>query len=467
MYLRRTCPIPPGMKRILTILFALCLLLHYGNAQLLEKSQLAFQIATNEHKPVLLVFSGSDWCLPCIRFEKKILSDSAFLNFARRNLVVLVADFPQRKKISAEMTKQNEALAEKYNPAGEFPKIVLLKPDETVLTSITYTNQSAKDFVTELSSELQKANMLKEYSRKEKLMGSAFEFLVTADNESKGVSLLDECVTEVKRMESVLTEFNENSETSLINRNAGIAPVQVSEETYDLIERGMHISSMTDGAFDITAVRLKKLYNFKGENFILPDEKQIKEALTYTGYKKIKLTAPNSVFLTKKNMHIAFGAIGKGYAADKVKSLMLQRGVDCGYINAAGDLTAWGTRPNGDSWKIGIAHPDDQSKIILWMPMDGNSIATSGNYIQYFDHEGKRYSHNIDPRTGHPVTGIKSVSIISPSGELSDALATAVTVMGVKAGLFLVNQLPQTHCILVDENNRVHVSKKINIQHAA
>src|SRR4030095_8841437 len=381
MYLRRTCPIPPGVKRILTILCAICLLLHSGNAQLLEKSQLAFQIATTEHKPVLLVFSGSDWCLPCIRFDKKILSDTGFSNFAKRNLVVLVADFPQRKKISAEMSKQNEALAEKYNPAGEFPKIVLLKPDETVLTSIAYTNQSSTDFVTELSSVLQKANMLKEYSRKEKLMGSAFEFLVTAENESKGISLLDECVAEVKRMESALTEFNENSETSLINRNAGIAPVKVSEETHSLIERSRHISSMTDGAFDITAVRLRKLYNFKGENFILPDEKQIKEALNYTGYKKIKLTAPNAVFLTKQNMHIAFGAIGKGYAADQVKSLMLQRGVDCGYINAAGDLTAWGTRPNGAAWKTGIAHPDDQSKIILWMPMDGNSIATSGNYI--------------------------------------------------------------------------------------
>ena len=365
------------------------------------------------------------------------------------------------------MTRQNEALAEKYNPAGEFPKIVLLNPDETVLTSIRYDNQSPGEFVNELSGVLQNANMLKEYTRKERLMGSAFEFLVTAETESKGIGLLDECVAEVKRLETVLTEFNENSETSLINRNAGIRPVQISNETFELIERSIRISAMTDGAFDISAVVLRKLYNFKGENFKLPDADQIKETLKRTGYKKIQLSPPNSVLLTKKNMHIAFGAIGKGFAADKVKSLMVNKGVECGFINASGDLTAWGTRPNGESWKTGIAHPDDQSKIILWMPMNGSSIATSGNYIQYFDHLGKRYSHNIDPRTGYPVTGIKSVSVLSPSAELSDALATAVTVMGVKAGLYLINQLPQTHCILVDENNRVHVSKKIDIQHAA
>ena len=455
------------MKRILTFFVALCLSLHSGYAQLLEKAQLAFQSANAQHKPVLLIFSGSDWCLPCIRFEKKVLADTSFLSFAKKYLVLLRADFPQRKKISAEMTKQNEALAEKYNQAGEFPKIVLLNPDETILTSIRYDNQSPGEFVNELSGVLQNANMLKEYTRKERLMGSAFEFLVTAETESRAIGLLDECVAEVKRLETALTEFNENSETSLINRNAGIGPVQVSNETYELIERSIRISAMTDGAFDITAVALRKLYNFKGQDFKIPDPDQVKETLARTGYKKIQLSPPYSVFLTKKNMHIAFGAIGKGLAADKVKSLMISRGVDCGFINASGDLTAWGTRPNGESWKTGIAHPDDQSKIILWMPMNGSSIATSGNYIQYFDHLGKRYSHNIDPRTGYPVTGIKSVSVVSPGAELSDALATAVTVMGVKAGLYLINQLPQTHCILVDENNRVHVSKKIEIQHAA
>ena len=362
------------------------------------------------------------------------------------------------------MTKQNEALAEKYNPTGAFPKLVILKPDESVLTSVQYNNQTSPEFVTEISEVLQNAHMLKEYTRKEKLMGSAFEFLVTADTEINGIALLDECVSEVKRLEALLTEFDDRSETSLINRNAGIEPVQVSGETYELIERSNRLSNMTDGAFDITAGSLKKLYNFKGEAFRLPDTKQISETLSKTGYKKIQLTAPDRVLLTKKNMHIAFAAIGKGFAADKVKALMLERNVNCGFINASGDLTAWGSRPDGENWKTGIAHPDNPERILLWMPLNGLSIATSGNYIQYFEHLGKRFSHNIDPRSGYPVKGIKSVSVISPSAELSDALATAVTVMGVKPGLFLINQLPQTHCIIVDEENRVHVSKKINIQ---
>ncbi len=162
-------------------------------------------------------------------------------------------------------------------------------------------------------------------------------------------------------------------------------------------------------------------------------------------------------------MHIGFGAIGKGYAADKVKKMMEEKAVESGVINASGDLTAWGKQPDGSSWKAGIGHPDKSEKVMLWLPLNGASIATSGDYEQFFMLNGTRYSHNIDPKTGLPVRGIKSVSVISPAAELSDALATAVTVMGVNAGLHMINQLPETHCIIVDDKNKLHSSKNINI----
>jgi thiamine biosynthesis lipoprotein len=165
-------------------------------------------------------------------------------------------------------------------------------------------------------------------------------------------------------------------------------------------------------------------------------------------------------------MHIGFGAIGKGYAADRVKKLFCEKGVQSGVINASGDLTAWGMRADGQPWKTGIADPDDLSRIVLWLPVNGLSVATSGNYIQYFDHEGTRYSHNINPLTGYPVKGIKSVTIISPGAELSDALATAVTVMGVQEGIQFINQLPETHCIIIDDHNKVYQSKNLQLQHA-
>jgi thiamine biosynthesis lipoprotein len=454
------------MTRALYLLLFFLALSKNAQSQTDDPVKKLFDSARLSQKAILLIFSGSDWCLPCIRLEKKILSDSDFVRFANRELVLFNADFPQRKKLPKEISIQNERLAEQYNPDGIFPLLLLLKPDKTVLTSIDYIDQSTEEFINQIKSGLRAVHMLKEYTSHNHLMGSAFEFIVVAENEREGRSLLDQSVAEVKRLESLLTEFRGDSETARINRNAGQSEVQVDPEVFQLIQRCNNISRLTAGAFDISAGLLRKLYNFKGEQFEFPVHQTILAALERTGYSRIELTAPDKVRLTVPGMHIGFGAIGKGYAADRVKSIMRQQGVISGVINASGDLTAWGTRANGEPWKTGIAHPDDLSKIVLWLPMDDMSVATSGNYIQYFDFKGLRYSHNIDPKSGYPVRGIKSVSIISPSAELSDALATAVTVMGKKAGLYLIDQLPDTYCIIVDEHNKIFSSKKINIHEA-
>ena len=162
-------------------------------------------------------------------------------------------------------------------------------------------------------------------------------------------------------------------------------------------------------------------------------------------------------------MRISFAAIGKGYAADRVKSLLVNKGIQSGVINASGDLTAWGRNEDGSPWKVGIADPNDPTKIVLWIPIENASVATSGDYEQYFMRDGIRYSHTIDPKTGHPVTGIKSVTIVSPSAELSDALATAVFVMGKDVGMNFIEQLPHTHAVIIDEKNKISTSSKLNI----
>jgi len=454
-------------KKILKIFSCVIIFIFYllpnVEAQSAKEKQDAFSIAGELQRPVLLIFSGSDWCLPCQWLEKNIFSDTGFKNFAKDNLVVLKVDFPQKHKLSQERRTCNEQLAEEFNPEGTFPLLLLVTPKRTVLTLLYYKNYSPEEFMNQVKETLQSSGLWKEYKATAKLMGSAFEFVITADNDKNGAQLLQDCISEVQRMEKILTEFSEDSETSLINRNAGKQAVEVSGEMYSLLQRCIHISSVTDGAFDITSGGLKKLYNFKRKDFEFPDKKTIHETLQKTGFKKIKLFPNNKVYLETGGMHIGFGAIGKGYAADKVKNWMQQKGVSAGVINASGDLTVWGKRINGKEWKAGIASPDDNSKIILWLPLNGLSIATSGNYEQFFEVNGVRYSHNIDPKTGYPTKGIKSVSVISPGAELSDALATAVTVMGIDAGLHLVNQLPQTHCIIIDENNKLYNSKKINL----
>jgi thiamine biosynthesis lipoprotein len=310
--------------------------------------------------------------------------------------------------------------------------------------------------------------VIHEFKRQVRLMGCAFEFIVCTEDDS-GNEWIDEAILEVKRIENLLTEFSDTSQTTLINRNAGTSSVVVDEEVYAIIKRAKNISQFTQGAFDITAGALHKLYNFRGREFKMPEADTIRKTLVRVGYHKINLLKGNQVYLTQREMHIGFGAIGKGYAADKIKKMLLQRGIRNGVINASGDLTAWGTRSDGSAWKVGIADPDDPSRTIAWIPVHNASVATSGDYEQYFEWNGERYSHAIDPKSGRPVKGIKSVTIAGPSAELSDALATAVMIMGVEVGLHFVEQLPQTHCLIVDDHNKIFTSRnlKINLVHEA
>jgi len=293
-----------------------------------------------------------------------------------------------------------------------------------------------------------------------RLMGSSFELIVVEENEALAMLRLEEGAAEIRRIETLLTEFNPDSQTSLLNRHAGEHPVKVDPEVHQLIRRCLHLSAITQGAFDISAGALKTLYNFKQRQAHVPDARLLSATLASVGHRYIQLSG-DTIFLSKKGMHIGFGAIGKGYAADKVRSLWQTKGVRAGVINASGDLTAWGLQPDGTPWRVGMPDPRDPSRILRWLPVDNAAVATSGNYEQYFEIDGIRYSHNIDPRTGIPVRGIKSVSIISPSAELSDALATAVTVMGTAAGLHLIDQLPEVHGIIIDDKDCLRSSKNI------
>ena len=165
-------------------------------------------------------------------------------------------------------------------------------------------------------------------------------------------------------------------------------------------------------------------------------------------------------------MAISFASIGKGYAADRVKDMWLKKNVTSGVINASGDMCVIGSRTTNSPWKVGIADPVLPDKTLLYIPLTNASIATSGDYEQFFMHQGERYSHTLDPTSGFPVKGVKSVSLVSVSSELADALATAVFVLGVKVGLHFIQQLPGTHCIIIDAKNKLHFSKSIKFEYS-
>ncbi len=298
-----------------------------------------------------------------------------------------------------------------------------------------------------------------------KLMGSRFDITVVSTNEELGHINIEEAVAEISRIEKLISAWDPNSETSLINENAGIKPVKVSGELIDLIARAKQVSDLTDGAFDISYSSLDKIWRFDGSMDYLPTQEQIKNSVSKIGYEKIILDQKaQTVFLKEKGMKISFGAMGKGYAADKAKSLLISKKVIAGIINAGGDLTTWGTKASGEKWLIGIANPLNKDRIFSWLPIVESSVATSGNYEKFVSFEGKRYSHIIDPRTGYPSTGINSVSIFAKSAELCDALATAVFIMGTETGLSLINQLAETEVIIVDDKNKMHKSDGISFE---
>lgn len=303
------------------------------------------------------------------------------------------------------------------------------------------------------------------FQKKCKLMGSAFELGLVAADQSEAEKLLGLGIREIERLEDLLSEFRPNSVLSTINQNSGIKKVHLNPELYDFFQRCLQLSSLTQGYFDISVGPLKALYQFKNQTIQFPTETQIQSTLTRTGFQHIELDPTDrSIFLKKKNMHLSVAAIGKGYAADQVKKIWQRAGLQSGYINASGDLTAFGKRPDGTNWKVGIANPDDKAKMLFYSPVENASVATSGDYEQHFWSDGKRYSHNINPLTGLPLHGIKSVTVFSPSAELSDSMATAVYAMGPEQGMDFIDQLPHTHAIIIDEKNQVLFSDEIQYE---
>jgi thiamine biosynthesis lipoprotein len=299
-----------------------------------------------------------------------------------------------------------------------------------------------------------------------KLMGNRFEITVVSENEVWAKNRIYDAIIEISRIEKLLTTFSEDSQTILINRNAGIAPVKVDKEVFDIIKRSKRLSDITQGAFDITYGSIdKKLWNFDSTMTSLPDAATAKKAVHLINYRNVILDEKDcTVFLKEKGMRIGFGGIGKGYAAERAKIILQQKGVKSGIVNAAGDLTAWGLQPNGEEWTIGIADPDAKQHTFSYLSITNMAIATSGNYEKFVMIDGKKYSHTIDPKTGFPVHGIKSVTIIGPNAEIADAMATPVMIMGIKVGLDLINQLKGLACIIVDDNDKIYTSKNINLK---
>lgn len=297
-----------------------------------------------------------------------------------------------------------------------------------------------------------------------KLMGSRFDITLVAKDSVTANGYIDDAINEIERIEGLISSWDPGSQTSEINRNSGIRPVRVDKELFDIVSRCKHISKLTSGAFDISFASIDKVWRYDGSMMVKPTMEVVKKSVAKIGYSNIILDDKNqSIFLKLEGMKIGFGSIGKGYAADKVREILIKKGVVAGIINASGDLTTWGRQIDGQDWMVGITNPLNKNKVFSWFPVVDGAVATSGNYEKFVEFDGVKYSHIIDPRTGYPSKGLVSVTVFSKNAELCDALATSVFITGVETGVDLINQIKGVECIIVDENNKVHASKNIQL----
>lgn len=304
-----------------------------------------------------------------------------------------------------------------------------------------------------------------EYKRKVSMLGSPFEITVVSKDSVEGKQFTDLAIAEVKRIENQISDWIPTTPISLVNKNAGIQAVKVDSEVFDLVERAIKISQLTNGAFDISYASMDKIWKFDGSMTTMPTEEMIKKSVAKIGYENIVLDKSNqTIFLQLAGMKLGLGGIGQGYIADKVRDLLVANGCKSGIVNVSGDINAWGKQINGKPWTIGIINPMNKNKVFATFPLENSSVETSGNYEKYVMFNGIRYSHIIDPRTGYPTQGVVSVSVFAKQTEIADALATGIFVLGVEVGLDLVNQLKGIECIIVDDKGKIHSSKGIDIK---
>lgn len=275
-------------------------------------------------------------------------------------------------------------------------------------------------------------------SRLVTLMGSRFQITLVDKDSISAERNIDKAIAEITRIENLISEWRPETQISQVNQNAGIKPIKVDKEVFDLTKKGLYFSKLTDGAFDISIVAMDKIWKFDDSMNELPSEQAIKESVRNVGYQNIILDSTNStIFLKNPGMKIGFGSIGKGYAADKTRDLMKSMGVKAGIIDASGDISTWGNQPDGKPWAIGINNPFNDHKMAAILYFKENAVTTSGSYEKYAEIHGKRYSHIMNPKTGYPSTGLTSVTITGPNATMANGFSTSVMVLGEKDGLKL------------------------------
>jgi FAD:protein FMN transferase len=289
------------------------------------------------------------------------------------------------------------------------------------------------------------------------IMGTRIAVELWADDRVKGDASIDAVMQEMRRVDEAMSTYKATSELSIVNRKAASEPVKIGSELFDLLTTALRYSHDTDGAFDITYASVGYLYDYRNRK--RPDDASIQRALPAIDYRHVLLDAKAStVRFSQQGVRIDLGGIGKGHAVDRGIAVLQGRGITRALVTAGGDSRIIGDR-FGNPWVIGIRHPDRKNEVIARIPLEDAAISTSGDYERYFDDNGVRYHHIIDPHTGRSASKVRSATIIGPTATRTDGLSKTAFVLGPERALEIYNRLDDVDAILVTPDGRVLYSK--------
>jgi len=283
------------------------------------------------------------------------------------------------------------------------------------------------------------------------LLGTVVGIQVRDADEKKADDAITKAFTEIKRIDDLFTTYNEDSPVWQLN-HSNDSIIAVNEEIYNLMVLCDSVWKMSDGCFGVALEPLIQSWGFDSKSPGVPNELEIKSALLESNWNKIKLINDGNVFRSAK-AGLNFGAIAKGYAVDKAVDVLKNSGIQSALVNAGGEIKAIGT-----DWVIGVQHPREVNEIIRRIKLNGMSVATSGDYENYFEKDNVRYHHILDPKTGYPSKGIQSVTVIHKDNAFADGLATAVFVMGEEKGMELIESLNETEAMIIDDEGKIFYS---------
>lgn len=288
------------------------------------------------------------------------------------------------------------------------------------------------------------------------LMGTSVSVDLWHDDGAAGRVLVDRVLDEYRRVDDSMSTYKESSEISAINRGAGASAVPVSEELFGLIQRSLDLSTQSGGAFDVTYESVGYLYDFRARR--RPSEAQIDQRLSAIDYTHVQLDpGGRTVEFARPGVRINLGGIAKGYAVERGAAILRDAGVENAFLNAGGDTRVLGDR-RGQPWIVGIRHPRVSEEVVTRIPLVDEAISTSGDYERFFEEDGRRYHHIINPATGTPTEGVLSVTVIGPDATLTDGLSTTLFVLGAEAGLRFIETLPAYEAIVVEATGELSFS---------